>query len=81
MERYVKELEKSKEAKDYLKSRGFSEEDIAKFGFGYVPKRSSISIEVAEGMNIIPEELVRYGIALKRVIDLLTDSKEESLFQ
>jgi len=64
--RYVKELEKSKEAKDYLKSRGFSEEDIAKFGFGYVPKRSSISIEVAEGMNIIPEELVRYGIALKK---------------
>jgi DNA primase len=49
--RYVKELEKSKEAK---------------FGFGYVPKRSSISIEVAEGMNITPEELVRYGIALKK---------------
>lgn len=76
--RYVKELEKSKEAKDYLKSRGFSEEDIAKFGFGYVPKRSSISIEVAEGMNITPEELVRYGIALKKG-DRFVDRFEERI--
>ncbi|WP_296904817.1 DNA primase, partial [Thermotoga sp.] len=64
--RYTTELKKSDRAKKYLLSRGFAEGEIESFGFGYAPEDSRISIEIGKRLNLKEDEVIRYGLALKR---------------
>lgn len=64
--RYVDELKRSHRAKEYLLSRGFTEEEMENYGFGYVPEGSEIAVEVGKELNLREDEVVKYGLVLKK---------------
>ncbi|PLV60181.1 DNA primase [Thermotoga sp. KOL6] len=64
--RYVNELERSEKAKEYLKSRGYTLNELKEIGFGYVPRGSKIALEVAKRMGLGEEETVKYGLTLRK---------------
>jgi len=53
------------ESKAYLRSRGFTDEEIEKYGFGYSPGGSKIPHKVAKQMNIPLEKALEYGILMR----------------
>lgn len=63
---YVKNVERFQEAKRYLVDRGFTEEEIKEFGFGYAPLGSKTALEVAEKMGLSEEELTEFGLLVKK---------------
>jgi len=53
------------ESRAYLKDRGFNDEEIEKYGFGYSPVDSRIPHKVAKQMNVPLEKALEYGILMR----------------
>jgi len=63
---YVRNIERSPEAKGYLIDRGFTEEEIREFGFGYATIGSKTALEVAKKMGLSEVEAMEYGLLVKK---------------
>ncbi len=59
-------LNRSKKAKDYLKSRGFSPETIELFSIGYAPPEWEGLIRFSKEKGVKPESLLAAGLVIER---------------
>lgn len=53
------------EPRDYLKDRGFTNEEIENYGFGYSPIGSKIPQKVARQIGFSLEKIVEYGVLMR----------------
>ena len=58
--------EEGKGALEYLRSRGWHDETIVKFGLGYAPRSWDAFIQHARGLGYGPELLEKTGLAIRR---------------
>ncbi|MEN3008881.1 DNA primase [Pseudothermotoga sp.] len=59
---YKKQLEKSKQALEYLNKRGFTESEVKTYEFGYCPNDSRIAQKIAQILSIPMEKSFQYGL-------------------
>ncbi|WP_041078097.1 DNA primase [Thermotoga caldifontis] len=59
---YRKQLEQHRPVVEYLIRRGFSEEEVRSFEFGFSPQNSRIAQRVARAMSLPDEKALQYGL-------------------
>ncbi len=59
---YVRNFWNNDDAKNYMKDRGFSEEEIKEFGIGYSPVGSDIPKLVADKLGLSIDDIVKFGV-------------------
>ncbi len=59
---YRKQLMQNKEAMKYLFDRGFKQEEIEQYEFGYCPAGSKLTLKVASELSIPLSKVFQYGV-------------------
>lgn len=59
---YKKQLEKNRQALEYLNKRGLSKDEVRTYEFGYCPNNSRIAQKIAEALSLPMEKSLQYGL-------------------
>ncbi|HOJ87824.1 MAG TPA: DNA primase [Pseudothermotoga sp.] len=59
---YKKQLRQSQEAMKYLFDRGFKQEEIERYDFGYCPVGSRLAVQIAAKLSVPVSRLLQYGV-------------------
>ncbi|MGJ8455324.1 DNA primase [Pseudothermotoga sp. U03pept] len=75
-EEYKKQLRQNPNALEYLYTRGFNQEEIEEYDFGYCPTNSTLVLQIASKISVQVPKLLEYGLLKKTkegYIDLFED--------